>query len=74
MQKKALKKLIKLLDLETLEENLFRGQSENIGGPRVFGGQVIGQALTAAARTVPRRDILTLYMHIFFVRVIWSIQ
>ena len=36
MQKKALKKLIKLLDLETLEENLFRGQSENIGGPRVL--------------------------------------
>ena len=42
MKKKALNKLIKLLDLETLEENLFRGQSENIGGPRVFGGQVIG--------------------------------
>ena len=37
MKKKALNKLIKLLDLETLEENLFRGQSENIGGPRVFG-------------------------------------
>ena len=44
MTKKALNKLVKLLALETLEENLFRGQSENIGGPRVFGGQVIGQA------------------------------
>ena len=51
MKKRALNKLVKLLDLEILEENLFRGQSENIGGPRVFGGQVIGQALTAAART-----------------------
>ena len=48
MKKKALNKLLKLMDLETLEENLFRGQSENIGGPRVFGGQVIGQAVTAA--------------------------
>ena len=55
MAKKALNKLIKLLDLEHLEENLFRGQSENIGGPRVFGGQVIGQALTAAVRTVPSK-------------------
>ena len=49
MKRKALDKLIKLLDLEQLEDNLFRGQSENIGGPRVFGGQVLGQALTAAA-------------------------
>ena len=40
MKKKALNKLIKLLDLEQLEENLYRGQSENIGGSRVFGGQV----------------------------------
>ena len=45
MKKKALSKLIKLMDLEKLEVNLYRGQSENIGGPRVFGGQVIGQAL-----------------------------
>ena len=51
MKKKALNKLIKLLDLEALEENLYRGQSENIGGSRVFGGQVLGQALTAALRT-----------------------
>ena len=67
MQKKALKKLIKLLDLETLEENLFRGQSENIGGPRVFGGQVIGQALTAAARTVPEKRY-THSLHAYFLR------
>ena len=45
MAKKVLTRLIKLLNLESLEENLFRGQSVNIGGPRVFGGQVLGQAL-----------------------------
>ena len=65
MKRKALDKLIKLLDLEQLEDNLFRGQSENIGGPRVFGGQVLGQALTAAARTVDKKEVFTLYMLIF---------
>jgi acyl-CoA thioesterase-2 len=67
MNKKALNKLIKLLDLETLEENLFRGQSENIGGPRVFGGQVIGQALTAAVRTVPEKRFVH-SLHAYFLR------
>lgn len=48
--------LIRQLDLETLEENLFRGQSRDIvGAPRVFGGQVIGQSLVAAERTVDGR-------------------
>ena len=67
MTKKALNKLIKLLDLEHLEENLFRGQSENIGGPRVFGGQVIGQALTAAVRTVPSKRFVH-SLHAYFLR------
>jgi acyl-CoA thioesterase-2 len=67
MKKKALNKLIKLLDLETLEENLFRGQRYNIGGPRVFGGQVIGQALTAAARTVPKGRFAH-SLHAYFLR------
>ena len=67
MAKKALNKLIKLLDLEHLEENLFRGQSENIGGPRVFGGQVIGQALTAAVRTVPSKRFVH-SLHAYFLR------
>ena len=67
MKKKALNKLIKLLDLETLEENLFRGLSENIGGPRVFGGQVIGQALTAAVRTVPEKRFVH-SLHAYFLR------
>ena len=39
-------------DLERLEQNLFRGESRDIGSPQVFGGQVLGQALMAASRTV----------------------
>ncbi|WP_407070971.1 acyl-CoA thioesterase II [Xanthomonas albilineans] len=44
--------LIDLLSLERLEDNLFRGQSRDIGTKYVFGGQVLGQALTAAQATV----------------------
>lgn len=44
--------LLTQLDLETLEERLFRGVSRNLGGRSVFGGQVAGQALVAATRTV----------------------
>jgi acyl-CoA thioesterase-2 len=44
--------LLAQLDLETLEEYLFRGGSRNLGGRSVFGGQVAGQAIVAAARTV----------------------
>jgi len=67
MKRKALDKLIKLLDLEQLEDNLFRGQSENIGGPRVFGGQVLGQALTAAAKTVDKKRSVH-SLHAYFLR------
>lgn len=45
--------LLHLLNLEQLEENIFRGPSRDIGSPSVFGGQVLGQALRAAAYTVP---------------------
>ncbi|MGF1695977.1 acyl-CoA thioesterase II [Vibrio lamellibrachiae] len=48
----ALKELLSLLQLEKLEEGLFRGQSENLGLPQVYGGQVIGQALSASRYTV----------------------
>ena len=48
----ALANLLAILDLEKLEENLFRGNSPQVGWQRVFGGQVIGQALVAASRTV----------------------
>jgi acyl-CoA thioesterase-2 len=48
----ALASLLGILDLETLEQNLFRGRSPADGWQRVFGGQVLGQALVAASRTV----------------------
>ncbi|MGL4443209.1 MAG: acyl-CoA thioesterase II [Alsobacter sp.] len=48
----AVEHLMNLLDLERLEINLFRGRSPQTGWQRVFGGQVIGQALVAACRTV----------------------
>src|SRR3954467_14633203 len=48
----AVQALLEILDLETLEVNLFRGRSPQSGWQRVFGGQVIGQALVAACRTV----------------------
>ena len=44
--------LIELLSLERLEDNLFRGQSRDIGTRYVFGGQVLGQALSAAQATI----------------------
>jgi len=46
--------LIELLSLERLEDNLFRGQSRDIGTRFVFGGQVLGQALSAAQATMPQ--------------------
>src|SRR5436190_23157628 len=48
----AVQDLLNVLDLEQLEVNLFRGRSPQVGWQRVFGGQVIGQALVAACRTV----------------------
>ncbi|MFB1116079.1 acyl-CoA thioesterase II [Dickeya dadantii] len=49
----ALQNLLDLLNLEKLEEGLFRGQSQDLGLRQVFGGQVVGQALSAAKQTVP---------------------
>src|SRR5262249_43353805 len=51
----AVQDLLNILDLEPLEVNLFRGRSPQVGWQRVFGGQVIGQALVAAVRTVEVR-------------------
>jgi acyl-CoA thioesterase II len=48
----AIDSLLSILDLETLEDNLFRGRSPQQSWQRVFGGQVLGQALVAAVRTV----------------------
>ncbi|HXZ58973.1 MAG TPA: acyl-CoA thioesterase II [Steroidobacteraceae bacterium] len=58
--------LLQLLELEPLEVNLFRGESRDIGAPQVFGGQVLGQALTAAAATVAGRVVHSL--HAYFLR------
>lgn len=55
--------LVQQLDLETLEVNLFRGQSADLGGKSVFGGQVIGQALVAASRTVTGREPHSLHAY-----------
>jgi acyl-CoA thioesterase-2 len=63
----AVESLIRILDLEPLEHNLFRGRSPESGWQRVFGGQVIGQALVAASRTVePDRKAHSL--HAYFLR------
>src|SRR5271170_7190269 len=58
--------LLKLLELEQLEVNLFRGESRDTGAPQVFGGQVLGQALSAAAATVEGRTVHSL--HAYFLR------
>ena len=58
--------LIALLDIERIEVNLFRGQSPDDGMKRVFGGQVIAQALVAAYRTVETRICHSL--HAYFIR------
>jgi acyl-CoA thioesterase II len=51
----AVEELLAILNLERIEDNLFRGFTPNAGWQRVFGGQVIGQALVAACRTVKDR-------------------
>ena len=60
----AVADLLAILDLEPLEVNLFRGRSPQVGWQRVFGGQVIGQALVAATRTVEDRPPHS--MHAYF--------
>src|SRR5450759_1002197 len=60
----AVQDLLNLLDLERLDVDLFRGSSPQVGWQRVFGGQVIGQALVAAVRTVEGRPPHS--MHAYF--------
>jgi acyl-CoA thioesterase II len=55
--------LIALLDLEKIEENIFRGNSPKDRSQRVFGGQVLGQALVAAGRTVENRVCHSLHAY-----------
>jgi acyl-CoA thioesterase II len=63
----AMEQLIETLDLEPIEVNLFRGNSPQVGWQRVFGGQVIGQALMAAQRTV-ESDRFVHSLHAYFMR------
>ncbi|MFF8704182.1 acyl-CoA thioesterase II [Streptomyces albidoflavus] len=63
----ALAGLLVLLDLERIEQDIFRGQSRSAVIPRVFGGQVAAQALVAAGRTVPD-DRHTHSLHAYFLR------
>ena len=60
---RAIEELLGILDLEYLEQNLFRGRSPQVGWQRVFGGQVIGQALVAACRTVEGREPHSLHAY-----------
>ncbi|WP_419533320.1 acyl-CoA thioesterase II [Endozoicomonas sp.] len=63
----VLEELINLLKLEPIENNIFRGQSQDLGWGRVFGGQVLGQALSAARQTVdPERHVHS--FHSYFLR------
>lgn len=63
----VLNQLVAQLALERIEKNLFRGQSQDLGWGVVFGGQVLGQALSAAAQTVPE-DRLPHSLHGYFLR------
>ena len=60
------KKLVELLDLSPIGDDHFQGDSEDLGFPNVFGGQVLGQALMAASRTVEGR--LCHSLHAYFLR------
>lgn len=65
--REILERLVAQLALEKIEESLFRGQSQDLGWGTVFGGQVLGQALSAAVQTVPReRHVHSL--HAYFLR------
>ena len=63
----VLDELVKLLQLEQIEANIFRGQSQDLGWGRVFGGQVLGQALSAARQTVDKSRHVHSF-HSYFLR------
>ena len=67
-QENVLTQLLQLLELEKIEENIFRGQSQDLGFGSVFGGQVLGQALSAAYRTVSA-DRRAHSLHAYFLRM-----
>ncbi len=59
--------LVALLDLEPLERNIYRGQNRDIGSGRIFGGQVLAQALVAARRTIEEADRTAHSLHAYFI-------
>ena len=63
----SIDELVALLDLETLEEGLYRGRQPETSLQRVFGGQVAGQALAATIRTVEAGRIVH-SLHAYFLR------
>ena len=65
---RAVDDLVRLLDLEAIEVNIFRGVSPPENRQRVFGGQVAGQALVAAARTVETAQRMIHSLHAYFLR------
>ena len=62
----VLQSFLDLLDLESIEVNIFRGQNRSIGSKRVFGGQVLAQSLVAAGRTV-EEDRHAHSLHAYFI-------
>lgn len=67
MTQPVVSELVSLLTLERIEDNLFRGQSRDIGTKYVFGGQVLGQSLSAAQQTVDG-DRSVHSVHAYFLR------
>ena len=59
--------LVALLDLEPIEQNIYRGLNRDIGSGRIFGGQVLAQALVAAHRTVDEADRSVHSLHGYFI-------
>ena len=64
----VVEELVGLLDLEEIERNHYRGQSPDDSWQRVYGGQVLGQALVAASRTVEDEERAAHSLHAYFLR------
>ena len=64
---RILQNLLDLLSLEEIEQGIYRGQSQDLGFPQVFGGQVMGQALSAAKYTLPEGRYVN-SLHSYFLR------
>lgn len=64
----VLEELLRLLKLEKIEETIFRGQSQDLGFGSVYGGQVLGQALSAAYQTI-HTDRKAHSLHAYFLRM-----